>query len=213
MLASKKDKRIIDSGNKKNKSFSAYFLLNTADEDISDELKNEKLQQINDKINSDIDNGELYLKRAIVYNSLKLFDKAILDFNTSLRLDPENYMTYFGKANRMYLTINQLDDYDNKDALNLVISDYNKCIEINPNYSYAYFNRAYIKFQQEDYIGAIEDYSEVINKSSSFAEAYLNRALILLILDNKEQACKDLSKAGELGIEQGYSLIAKYCNQ
>jgi len=213
LLASNKDKRIIDSWNKKNKSFSAYFLLNTENEDISEELKNEKLQQINDKINSDNTNGELYLKRAIVYNSLQLVDKAILDFNTSLRLDPDNYMTYFGRANRIYLTINQVDTNDNKEALNLVINDYNKCIEINPNYTYAYFNRAYIKFQKEDYVGAIEDYSEVINKSSSFAEAYLNRALILLILDNKEQACKDLSKAGELGIEQGYSLISKYCNQ
>jgi tetratricopeptide (TPR) repeat protein len=121
-------------------------------------------------------------------------------------------MTYFAKANMLYQTINQIDD-GNKNSLDLVIKNYNKCIELNPNYAYAYFNRAYIKFQKEDYIGAIEDYSEVINKSPSFAEAYLNRALILLIIENNEQACKDLSKAGELGIVKGYSLISKYCNK
>jgi hypothetical protein len=51
-----------------------------------------------------------------------------------------------------------------------------------------------------------------INANPSFAEAYFNRALILLVLENREQACKDLSKAGELGLLSAYDIIAKYCN-
>ena len=211
LLPGGKDKRIIDSWNNKNKSFSAYFLINTENDEINEALTHEKLKTINTKIEKDPNNGELYLKRAIIYSSLKLFDKAILDFNTSLRLDPDNYMTYFCKANMVYQTIDQMET-NNAGSFELVINDFDKCIELNPNFAYAYFNRAYLKFQKENYIGAIEDYSEVINISPSFAESYLNRALILLILDNNEQACKDLSKAGELGIIQGYSLISKYCN-
>jgi tetratricopeptide (TPR) repeat protein len=94
----------------------------------------------------------------------------------------------------------------------MVVKAYNQCIALNPNFPYAFFNRAYLKFLEEDYIGAIEDYSSTIIISPSFAEAHLNRALILLILENYDQACKDLSKAGELGITKGYSLISKYCN-
>ena len=95
----------------------------------------------------------------------------------------------------------------------MVIKNYTQCIQLNPNFGYAYFNRAYLKFLNKDYVGAIEDYSSTIKLSPSFSEAYLNRALILLIFENYEQACKDLSKAGELGITKGYSLIGKYCNK
>ena len=34
-------------------------------------------------------------------------------------------------------------------TLSMVIKDYDKCIELNPNFAYAYFNRAYLKFQNE----------------------------------------------------------------
>ena len=210
MLASSKHRRIVDSWNKKNKAFSAYFLLNDNDE-VNDELKNKKLEKLNEKILLDFRNGELYLKRAIVNASLGVYDRAILDFNKSLHLDADNYMAYFGKANMLYQVIQK--DESSTYTLEMVIKDYDKCIALNPNFAYAYFNRAYLKFQNENYIGAIEDYSEAINQSSSFAEAYLNRALILLILENNNQACKDLSKAGELGITKGYSLISKYCNK
>ena len=212
LLASNRHKRVVDSWNKKNKSFSAYFLLNDENDGISNELKEEKIESITLKIQKDKMNGELYLKRAIVYASLQLFDKAIIDFNNSLRLDPDNYMAYFGRGNMVYQTLNKIE-VDSKRALEMVINDYDKCIELNPNFAYSYFNRAYLKFQNENYIGAIEDYSETINQSASFADAYLNRALILLILDNNEQACTDLGKAGELGITKGYSLISKYCNK
>ena len=134
-----------------------------------------------------------------------------MDFNKSLHLDADNYMAYFGKANMLYQIINKVEE--SSYTLAMVIKDYDKCVELNPNFTYAYFNRAYLKFQNEDCIGAIEDYSKAIKQSPSFAEAHLNRALILLILENNEQACKDLSKAGELGIIKGYSLIGKYCNK
>ena len=121
-------------------------------------------------------------------------------------------MAYFGKANMLYQTITQLEG-SKLYSIEQVIKDYDKCIELNPKFAYAYFNRAYLKFQNKNYIGAINDFSEAINLSPTFAEAYLNRALILLILENNEQACTDLSKAGELGLTQGYSLINKYCNK
>ncbi len=209
LLASTNHKRIIDSWNKKNKAFTAYFLLNDNDE-VKDELKNKKLEKLNEKILLDFRNGELYLKRAIVNSSLGIYDRALMDFNKSLHEDADNYMAYFGKANMLYQIIQK--DESSTYTLAMVIKDYDKCIELNPNFSYAYFNRAYLKFQNENYIGAIEDYSEAIKLSPSFAEAHLNRALILLILENNDQACKDLSKAGELGITKGYSLISKYCN-
>lgn len=210
LLSSSNRKRIIDSWNKKNNSYSAYFLLN-GNEDINESLKLKKLEAINEKILLDFNNGELYLKRAIVNASLNIYERAILDFNKSLHLDTDNYMAYFGKANMLYQIITK--DETSNYSLDIVIKEYDKCITLNPKFTYAYFNRAYLKFLKENYIGAIEDYSKAISLSPSFAEAYFNRALILLILENNDQACKDLSKAGELGITKGYSLIGKYCSK
>jgi tetratricopeptide (TPR) repeat protein len=124
-------------------------------------------------------------------------------------------MAYFGRANMMQLLINQfpINETQHNYSVERVIKDYDKCITENPNFCYAYFNRSNLKFKNANYIGAIEDLTEAINIAPDFSEAYLNRALILLILDNQEQACKDLSKAGELGIIKGYSLISKYCNK
>ncbi|PID90813.1 MAG: hypothetical protein CSA97_00980 [Bacteroidetes bacterium] len=45
----------------------------------------------------------------------------------------------------------------------------------------------------------------------NFAEAYFNRGLIRLLLEKEEQACQDLSRAGELGIRQAYRAIASSC--
>jgi hypothetical protein len=45
------------------------------------------------------------------------------------------------------------------------------------------------------------------------AEAYYNRALTLLYLKEEKLACKDLSKAGELGVKEAYSVIKRYCNK
>jgi hypothetical protein len=43
------------------------------------------------------------------------------------------------------------------------------------------------------------------------AEAYYNRALTLLYVKENNLACKDLSKAGELGIKEAYNVIKRYC--
>ena len=44
------------------------------------------------------------------------------------------------------------------------------------------------------------------------AEAYYNRGLVLIYVKDREKGCLDMSKAGELGIEDAYSVIKKYCD-
>jgi hypothetical protein len=41
--------------------------------------------------------------------------------------------------------------------------------------------------------------------------AYYNRGLVLIYLKDKEKGCIDLSRAGELGVADAYSVISKYC--
>ena len=59
---------------------------------------------------------------------------------------------------------------------------------------------------------AIEQYTKAIDLYPALAEAYYNRGLILIYVKDREKGCIDLSKAGELGIEDAYSVIGKYCD-
>lgn len=210
VLSNQKEKRIIDSWNKTKKAFTSYFLVSTNDNEIGfqDVIQN-SINELTNEIETTKADAELYLKRAILYQSIDNYTNSENDFNTSLALDSSNYIAYFSRAN-LFNDKNALTP--SKQAIQQILNDYSKCIKENPTFSFAYFNRGNIKFQQEKYIDAIEDFSLAINANPSFAEAYFNRALILLVLENREQACKDLSKAGELGLLQAYDVIAKYCN-
>ena len=62
----------------------------------------------------------------------------------------------------------------------------------------------------QEFNKAIDDYTNAINLEPHLAEAYYNRALTLLYLNEKELAMRDLSKAGELGINEAYVVIKRF---
>jgi tetratricopeptide (TPR) repeat protein len=94
----------------------------------------------------------------------------------------------------------------------LAIQDYDKVIELQPDNAFGYFNRANVKVRLKDYSGAVQDYTRAIEKEPGLAEAFFNRALTLIYLNDTRSACLDLSQAGELGLEQAYRVIKKYCD-
>jgi hypothetical protein len=68
------------------------------------------------------------------------------------------------------------------------------------------------KVKKKDYYGALDDYSKAIELEPDFAEAYFNRGLTRIYLNDINGGALDLSKAGELGIQEAYSIIKQYCN-
>jgi tetratricopeptide (TPR) repeat protein len=63
----------------------------------------------------------------------------------------------------------------------------------------------------KDYNSAILDYSQAIHLNPDLAEAYFNRGLTYIYLDQLNNGCGDLSKAGELGIKSAYGVIKRFC--
>ena len=90
-----------------------------------------------------------------------------------------------------------------------IMRDYDKTIQLNPDFVYAYFNRANMKCSLKDFRQALVDYNEAIKRNPEFAEAYYNRGLARLYLGDTSNGIADLSKAGELGIVGAYSIIKK----
>lgn len=71
------------------------------------------------------------------------------------------------------------------------------------------FNRGYALNMQKDHAAALRAYDEAIQRNPEFAEAYYNRGLTHLYLGETDQGIADLSKAGELGYINAYSVIKK----
>jgi len=94
-------------------------------------------------------------------------------------------------------------------AYEMILRDYNTVIEQDPSFTFAYFNRANLRCSQRDYRAAILDYNEAIRRNPDFAEAYFNRGLARLSQGDTNRGIADLSKAGELGIINAYSIIKR----
>lgn len=104
---------------------------------------------------------------------------------------------------------------DNKRAYQheMIVHDYDVVLQLNPDFVYAYFNRANLRCAQRDYRAAILDYNEAIKRDPEFAEAYFNRGLTRLYLGDTERGIDDLSKAGELGIINAYNIIKRMTSE
>ena len=78
---------------------------------------------------------------------------------------------------------------------------------------YTYFNLGNLYCLSSHHVEAIDNYSRAISLWPGFGDAYFNRGLVLIYLKDKEKGCIDLSRAGELGVSESYSVIHKYCEE
>ena len=85
----------------------------------------------------------------------------------------------------------------------LAIADFNKAIQINPNYAAAYNNRGLVYYEQKKWDLAIADYNKAIQINLNYALAYTGRGLIWKQLGDKQKAVKDLQTAAQLFQKQG----------
>lgn len=78
------------------------------------------------------------------------------------------------------------------------IEDYDKALEIEPDYAAVYYNRGRAYDALAEYAKAIENYDRAIELDPSFADAYQNRGVSYESLGEYEKAQRDWEKAIEL---------------
>ena len=98
--------------------------------------------------------------------------------------------------------------------------DYSEAIDdmlaadrILPGVPYIYFNLGNLYCLSSKFVESVDSYTKAINVYPYMGDAYYNRGLVLIYLKDKEKGCIDLSRAGELGVADAYSVIAKYCEE
>ncbi|MBR2162647.1 MAG: tetratricopeptide repeat protein [Bacteroidales bacterium] len=97
--------------------------------------------------------------------------------------------------------------YDYTDA----IDDMKKALEIAKDIPYLYYNLGNLYCLSSEHINSIDNYTKAIEIYPYMGDAYFNRGLVLIYLKDKEKGCIDLSRAGELGVQDAYGVIKKYC--
>lgn len=116
------------------------------------------------------------------------FLTAIEHFTLAIQEDKNNVECYAERA-VAYLNTNQFD---------LSMFDMHRCIEMEPNNSYRYSCRAFLKAKIGDTEGAIADYEMAVKLDPEDAIAYNNLGLVQETKGFRVQAQKSFEKSNEL---------------
>lgn len=204
-------------------------------DDLKEVFKNNILY-FNERIKNNSRESQNYLSRGIFFSLIDEYNNSMIDLQKAIGLNNKNALAYFSRANcRLKMTdqIEMLKQSSGTMTVSLknnsqqtngtitetvtdyndVLADYSTCLTLNPKFAFAYFNQSYVKCKLHDYDGALADLNKALDIESDFAEAYFNRGLTKIYLDDVEGGAMDLSKAGELGLQDAYNIIKRYCNQ
>lgn len=89
--------------------------------------------------------------------------------------------------------------YSQKQVHELAIKDFNKALELNPDYAEAFYNRGLAYFHLKKYSESINDYSSAIISDPKLADAWNNRAGTYYTIGKYKEALSDAIKAKDLG--------------
>lgn len=134
------------------------------------------------------DSGSYYSKRGQAYQGLGKKTLALEDFSKAIEISPKNPDAYY----QMGLYYFNLDEFEK------AFEYFSKSINIAPTYE-MYMYRAQCCERTNKMTSAIYDYTQAISMRVSDPEAYYRRGLIERDMKDMSKACKDFTKASQLG--------------
>lgn len=164
-------------------------------------------------------------------------DKAFEDINRAIQLDPDS--AYYYNEKGFYLQygnndyISAIQTYTigiSKDSLfsecfhnrahckerlsdyRGAINDYTVLMHQFPNSSVLFEERASAYKQINQFSKALSDYDRAIILNPKDCHTFIYRGKLKIVMGDKNSACTDYSKAGELGCWEAYEIIKRECN-
>jgi len=146
------------------------------------------------------------------YKAFYLMNRGVLkaemiDFIASLEGNVQTLSMDTDGATRARVSDRVARTYDYSEA----IADIREALSILPDIPYLYFDLGNLECLSSHFVEALDNYDMAIKLYPNMGDAYYNRGLVLIYLKDKEKGCIDLSRAGELGVADSYSVISKYC--
>lgn len=174
-------------------------------------------------IEKDSGNIKALIDRAVDKSTIEDFKGAIDDYSKVIELDPDNVLAYLNRGKNK----KRLEDYKG------AIADFDKAIStkggellymdkvensfVETGFEYDVkmeeikFERGIAFFRIDSLKKAFDDFNFSIQKSYLLPDSYYWRGLIYLSYNMKDEGCKDLNKAMELGDPDAKDLLDKNC--
>ena len=136
----------------------------------------------------DTENAKEHIEAAATYYADGEYDKAIIELEKVIELEPDNVDAYTNLA----LSYFKNGDYENAAAV------WTEVINFEPEKADAFFERGTSYFNLKKYEQAIADFTQAIDLGSNDADAYNMRGRSYGYMENYEQAIADFTQAIEL---------------
>ncbi len=136
----------------------------------------------------DTENAEEYLEAAAAYYADGEYDKAIIDLEKVIELEPDNADAYTNLA----LSYSKNGDYENS------VAAWTEVIKFNPDEAGPYYERGTSYFNLGKYGQAVDDLTQAIDLDPTNGDVYRVRGTSHAFMENYEQAIADFSQTIEL---------------
>lgn len=180
---------------------------------------------MNKAMGNNPDDPLLLVRQGIIFQLMQNFELALDVYNAVLHDHPDHVIALLNRAyvlNKMLLLIDhpqstsmpvfssspvsQAADNFNQIAAGLI-----HITKQQPDFVPAVYNLGNLHFASGNYSEAKKSYTLLIETQPPLRQAHFNLGLTLFYLSDEENACEELSRAGELGYLQAYPLIKKFC--
>ncbi|MHC1705166.1 MAG: tetratricopeptide repeat protein [Tenuifilaceae bacterium] len=178
-------------------------------------------------------NAEKHFYDGMLYSISNKFNQAVSEYQKALSFDPSNQIIALNLAVEEIEMTRFIEQFsgdlgsisfemggitnkkeDKKEIINSyseIISSLKTIEKKLPDLAVIPYNIGNAYLFSENLDNAIAEYNLALRIEPNFAEAWFNRGMVYLIKGEKQKGCLDISKSGELGINQAYSIIQKFC--
>ena len=167
------------------------------------------LNQFNEALGSDAGGKYSEYYKAFYYINRGVLRAEMIDFISSMENSVQTLSMDDKGTARARVRDQVSRTYDYSEA----IADMEEADRILPGVPYIMFNLGNLYCLSSKFVESVQSYTNAITVYPYMGDAYFNRGLVLIYLKDKEKGCIDLSRAGELGVADAYSVISKYCEE
>lgn len=134
--------------------------------------------------------AQMYQNRGVAWQDAGNTDRALLDFDTCIELQPANPAFY---ENRGLI-------YVDKQLFDVAFKDFDRALELDSKNARGYVNRAWAARLMGDFEQAVRDYSQALRLKPDYGQALIGRGYAWIGWERPELAKKDFEAAEKLDV-------------